>query len=171
MSALPVIIFGAALNPDGNPSVALLNRVHSALVFGAAHGPVVYIPTGGVPQNGQTEAAVMASCLLKAGVAPDTILPEPTAGDTFDSAIACTRLLRQAEYSTAQPIAVVSSPLHLPRCVLLMRLAGWKVQAVPFLRAQPHVPNMRKKLLRIAHECLALPWDALLVLGWRIVRR
>ena len=171
MSALPVIIFGAALNPDGSPSVALLNRVHSALVFGAAHGPVVYIPTGGVPQNGQTEADVMATCLLKAGVAPDTILPEPTAGDTFDSAVACTRLLRQAGYSAAQPIAVVSSPLHLPRCVLLMRLAGWKVQAVPFLRAQPHVPNMRKKLLRIAHECLALPWDALLVLGWRIVRR
>ncbi|GBR51427.1 hypothetical protein CSR02_11760 [Acetobacter pomorum] len=171
MSALPVIIFGAALNSDGSPSAALLNRVHSALVFGTTHNSVLYIPTGGVPQNGKTEADVMVSCLLEAGIAPEHILAEPTAGDTFDSAVACTHLLRQAGYSTPSPIAVVSSPLHVPRCVLLMRLMGWKVQTVPFLRAQPHAPNMRKKLLRIAHECLALPWDALLVLGWRIVRR
>lgn len=166
---VPIIIFGAALKKDGSPTPALRDRVKAALAFGRHHKNVLYIPTGNVPQKGVTEAEVMACLLLKEGVSATEIVVEKTATDTFDSIVACTKILKKQSLSNTR-IALATSPYHMPRCTLLMRLAGWKVHQVPFPYKNLTRTNLFHKILIIGHEILASGWDALLVLAWRIVR-
>nr|WP_298794887.1 YdcF family protein [uncultured Acetobacter sp.] len=166
---MPIIIFGAALRADGTPSPALQHRVQAAVLFGKQQRAHLYLATGGVPQNGLTEAAVMRRLLLENGVSAEAILEDHVATDTFDSVINCTKILKEQGLE-GHTLALTSSPYHLPRCLLLMRLAGWQVQAVPFPFPVSGQESWFLMALRIGHELVASIWDALLVLRWRIVR-
>ncbi|WP_050800789.1 YdcF family protein [Komagataeibacter rhaeticus] len=163
---LPVVIFGAKLRPDGTAARTLRCRVEAAHAFGRQHGAVVYMPTGGPSwPSGLTEASVMARLLLDAGAAPGSVLVEDTAPDTLASVIACTRLLRATGH--AGPVAVASSAYHLPRCLVLMRMMGWRVRRVP----PPPVPAARRwgrRWFWRLREGAALPWDVLLLVLWRL---
>lgn len=165
----PIVIFGAALRPDGSPSPALRHRVQAALRFGANQTAPLYLVTGGVPRNGVTEATVMRRLLAGAGVSTADILEDHAATDTFDSVVNCTKILEKQGFG-GQPLALATSRYHLPRCLLLMRLAGWRVQAVPFPFPITGRESLLRTGLRIGHESLASLWDALLVTCWRIVR-
>lgn len=166
----PIIIFGAALRADGSPSPALQHRVQAALRFGAHQTRPLYLVTGGVPRTGVTEAAVMRCLLRDAGVSDADILEDHAATDTFDSVVNCTKLLEKQGLRDCT-LALATSTYHLPRCLLLMRLAGWRVQPVPFpFPVTGRDSRPLRTVLRIGHECLASLWDALLVIGWRIVR-
>ncbi|MBO1324167.1 YdcF family protein [Acetobacter sp. TBRC 12305] len=167
----PIIIFGAALRPDGTPTQGLRNRVGSAVAIGRTLDNALYIPTGGVPRAGVTEAEVMQKLLRQAGVPDRAILPEPTAGDTLASVKICCALLNAFAPPPAGPILVATSPFHQPRCLLLMRLAGWPARAVPFTASAQTRTSVTKRLWRVLHELVATPWDALLILAWRIVQR
>lgn len=166
----PLIIFGAALNPDGSPTETLRNRVSAALHFGELTKTVLYIPTGGVPQNGQTEARIMRTLLEAQRDSASIIIEENTASDTFDSIKACSAMLYALGYSSKTLIYFATSPYHTPRCWLLLRLAGWQPKAVPY--PFPHFAQAArsKALYLVLHEVLATAWDSLLVLLWRIVR-
>ncbi|MGY6769935.1 YdcF family protein [Komagataeibacter sp. NFXK3] len=163
---LPIVIFGARLQPDGAPGRTLWLRVVAAYTFGAARTPVLYVPTGGVsPPSGLREGDVMGTMLEAAGVPPDAVLVEGTAPDTLASVIACTRLLRQRGH--AGPVAVASSAYHLPRCLVLMRMMGWQVMRVP----PPPVPAARrwgKRWFWRLREVAAVPWDVLLLAAYRL---
>lgn len=163
-------MFGAALLPNGGPTPAMLDRIHTALAYGATR-QVTYIVTGGVPRNGLTEAAVMAGLLAQAGVQPCRIMTENSATDTFESVIRCSRILTRIGIARSASVAMVTSPYHVPRCLLLLRLAGWRAQSVAFIPHRIRPMPLHTKLRRIAHETLAIPWDGLLVLLWRIVPR
>ncbi|MCX2560369.1 YdcF family protein [Acetobacter farinalis] len=165
----PIIIFGAALRADGSPSPALQHRVQAAVQFGAHQTNPLYLVTGGVPRAGHTEAAVMHRLLTDAGVAPEKILVEPAATDTFDSILYCTKILQEQSLEECT-LALATSTYHMPRCLLLMRLAGWRVRAVPFPFPLMGRESLFRTLVRIGHEILASAWDAFLVLRWRIVR-
>ncbi|MFT9257051.1 MAG: YdcF family protein [Acetobacter sp.] len=166
-----IIIFGAALRPDGTPTQSLRNRVESAVATGRKIANALYMPTGSVPRGGVTEAAVMEHLLRDAGVPGSAILPEPTADDTLASVKACSTLLEALALAPDAPVLVATSPFHRLRCMLLMRLAGWRVKAVPFLSSGSSSASAAKRLWRLLHELVATPWDALLILAWRIVRR
>lgn len=160
---LPVIVFGAALYLDGSPRPALLARVQAALGFGARHSDSLYVVTGGVPQSGRTEADVMADLLLSAGVPEKAILREDRSADTCDSAIACTKLLREQGYDG--PVAVITSDFHMMRCVAMLRALGWITVAVP---APSRADLSRGRRLWVhLREYPATAWDVLLVLIWR----
>lgn len=160
---LPVIVFGAALYPDGSPRPALLARVQAALGFGARHSDSLYVVTGGVPQAGRTEADVMADLLLSAGVSEEAILREDRSADTCDSAIACTKLLRARGYGG--PVAVVTSDFHMMRCIAMLRALGWITVSVP---APSRTDLSRRRRLWVhLREYPATVWDVLLVLIWR----
>ncbi|GAN98306.1 hypothetical protein Gxy13693_002_051 [Komagataeibacter xylinus NBRC 13693] len=164
--ALPVVIFGAKLKPDGTPTRTLRLRVAAAHAFGMRQGRVMYVPTGGPsPPSGRREAAVMADMLHAAGVPPDGVVVEDTAPDTLASVIRCSALLQR--WGHAGPVAVASSAYHLPRCLLLMRMMGWRVVRVP----PPPVPAARgvgRRWFWRLREGAALPWDALLLAGYRL---
>jgi uncharacterized SAM-binding protein YcdF (DUF218 family) len=157
-----IIIFGAGLRPDGTPTPTLMRRIAAALAFGRTL-PVapLYLPTGGVGQHGPSEARAMQSALQAASVSTDRIILEETATDTFDSVIACRAILRQRGHRGV--VYAATSAYHLPRCLLLLRLAGLRARAVP----PPDVPAASRRCRRWywrLREVPALPWDGLLML-------
>lgn len=160
-----IVIFGAAVRADGRPSTALRLRVEAAARFGEvlrARGPApFYVPTGGVGRFGPSEASVMASLLRASGVAAERIVLEETATNTISSARACARLLRARGH--AGRVYAASSAYHLPRCVVLLRLAGLDVRACPPPRRAASTGFRRRWYWRL-RELVALPVDAVLML-------
>ena len=161
-----IVIFGAAVRPDGQPSRTLRLRVEAAAAFGCGLARPLYVPTGGVGRFGEAEAVVMARLLEALGVAGADIRPEPTAHDTVSSVRAVRRMLA----GHAGPVFAASSAYHLARCVILLRLAG--------LRAFPCPPppalaaaRWRKRWWWRLREVPAVPWDAAFVLLLRLAGR
>jgi uncharacterized SAM-binding protein YcdF (DUF218 family) len=161
-----VIIFGAAVRPDGSPSPALLRRVEAAVRFGATLPAPLYMPTGALGRFGPAESTVMAALLRERGVPPARLVEEPTGTDTLSSVIACAALLRARRH--AGPVFAATSGYHLPRCLLLLRLAGWPARPVPPPAADPSWPRRWFWRLR---EVPALPYDAALMLALRLRER
>ena len=124
-----IVIFGAAVQHNGQPSGALRRRVEAALAFGDRHPNALYVPTGGLGDHPPAEAAVMTSLLREAGIADHRILAEIRGTDTVSSVMHVRRLLRAAGHRGA--VFAASSAYHLPRCVLLLRLAGLPARACP----------------------------------------
>jgi uncharacterized SAM-binding protein YcdF (DUF218 family) len=161
----PIIIFGAAVRPDGSPSPALRRRVEAALRFGAGRPGALYLPTGAKGRFGGAECAVMAAQLRAAGVPAAAILEEPTGTDTFSSVLACRALLQGLGH--AGPVFAATSRYHLPRCLLLLRLGGVPARPVP-IGASGNVGLARRWYWRL-REVPAIPYDATLML-WERVR-
>ena len=81
-----IVIFGAAVRPDGRPSQTLRYRVDAAARFGARFARPLFIPTGAKGRYGDAEATVMARQLIDAGFPAEAILEETTGTDTLSSA-------------------------------------------------------------------------------------
>ena len=166
MTANPaLIIFGAAVKPGGLPSLTLTYRTDAAITFGATCQNPLYIPTGAIGLHPPAEAQVMHALLLEAGIPDQKIAPEPTGTDTLSSVKACVTLLRNRAHKG--PVFAVTSAYHLPRCVLLLRLAGLDAHAAP---PPPHPASrffLRRWRWRL-RELPALPLDTVLLLAWRL---
>ena len=80
-----IVIFGAAVRPDGKPSQTLRHRVEAAARFGKRFSRPLFIPTGGRGRFGEAEAAVMTRLLKEAGFSETSILQENTGTDTMSS--------------------------------------------------------------------------------------
>lgn len=163
MSGRPaIIIFGAAIRPDGTPSLTLRRRVQAAARFGATLPNPLYIPTGGQGKYGEPESVVMARLLRDLDVPLASIRQESTATDTLESAVACAAILK----GHAGPVWAASSGYHLPRCVMLLRLMGLPARAAP---APEAAMKWRDRWWWRAREGAALPVDAVLGLAarWR----
>lgn len=163
-----IIIFGAAVRPDGSPSPALRQRVEAAARFATRLTAPYFIPTGGQGRYGEPECVVMARLLAACGVPPGRIIQEATATDTLSSVRAVARLLRAR--GMTGPAYAASSAYHLPRCVLLLRAAG-----IPARPATPPSERAAPSLLRRWYwrlrEVPAIPYDLLLAIGLRILHR
>jgi uncharacterized SAM-binding protein YcdF (DUF218 family) len=156
-----IIIFGAAVRPDGRASDTLRHRVEAAERFGRRFVRPLFIPTGAKGRHGDAEAVVMARQLIAAGVAAEAIQQETTGTDTLSSVRAVSGMVRGKS-----PVYACSSAYHLPRCLLLLRLAGVRARGCP----PPPVPASSSLWLRWywrLRETPALPYDALLMLWLR----
>jgi uncharacterized SAM-binding protein YcdF (DUF218 family) len=159
-----IVIFGAAVRPDGTPSPTLRHRVAAAARFGARFARPLFIPTGAKGLHGDAEAAVMARQLIEAGYPEAAIRTEETGTDTLSSVRAVARVIRTI--GPALPVYACTSAYHLPRCLVLLRLAGIRAHAAP----PPPVPAATRRSLRWfwrLRETPALPYDALLMLWLR----
>jgi len=160
-----IVIFGAAVRRDGQPSGAMLDRVRTAYRDGEAMG-AVYMPTGGAGRHGPAEAEVMADLLRQRGVVPARIRLEPTGRNTLRSVRACARLLRGFD----GVVFAASSAYHLRRCVMLLRLAGFRAEACPPTWG-PASSNPLKRAYWNLREIPAIPVDAAIMLWLRLWRR
>ncbi len=151
-----LVIFGAAVRADGSASGSLRRRCELALRTGAGLRNPLYMPSGGVGRHGPAEALVMRDLLRAGGVADDRIVVEREASDTLQTVRLCTRLLRKLP--TQPTVVVCSSSYHQPRCVWLLRLAGFACSAAPALSDRPHI-GWAKWLRYSLKECLVTPWD------------
>jgi len=155
-----IIIFGAAVRPDGTPSPTLRRRVEAAARHGEALAtPPVYLPTGGQGRYGPPESEVMAGLLQALGVPAARIRQEPTGDDTLSSVRAVAAMLRGHRGA----VFAATSRFHLPRCLLLLRLAGLPSRPVPIAGAT----DRRRWWWRL-REIPALPYDAALMLWHRL---
>ena len=161
-----VVIFGAAVRPDGGPSGALRMRVAAALALGARLEGAVYLPTGGVGRFGAAEGEVMAGLLRAGGVAEGNIRVEATAHDTVSSVRAVRRMLG----GHLGAVYAATSAYHLPRCVVLLRLAGVAARPCPPPPGWAASGWRRRWWWRL-REVAALPWDAGFVVWLRVVGR
>jgi vancomycin permeability regulator SanA len=160
-----VVILGAAVHLGGVPSRALAERVTAARAWGEAQvPPPFYVPTGAIGRHGPAECAVMARLLREGGVPDVRILEEPTGTDTLSSVLACLALL----HGHRGEVRVATHRYHLPRALLLFRLAGRPARAVP----PPPGPAARAGLSRWRwrlREVPAIPYDAALM-AWARLR-
>lgn len=163
-----ILIFGAAVRPDGKPSATLRRRVEAALACARADSDARFIPTGAVGRHGPSEASVMAALLMKSSVRSEGILLEETGHDTLSSVRAIYRLLR--EYPSSGRVMVATSAYHLPRCLTLLCLAGIAAQPCPPPR-EPAAASWRKRWYWRLREVPALPYDATLALWARLTGR
>jgi vancomycin permeability regulator SanA len=164
-----IVIFGAAVRPDGSASTALRRRVQSAYAFGRFQGEAIYVPTGGVGRYGASEASVMASMLMARGVPAANILLEETGTSTLSSTRAVAQLLRE-DGRHLKAVFAASSAYHLPRCVVLMRLAGLDAWACP-ARRSPAARRFTTRWYWRLREVAAMPVDVAVMAALRLTRR
>ena len=162
-----IVIFGAAVRPDGSPSGAMRDRVGAAARFGRRVLPQpMYVVTGGQGRHGPPEADVMADLLVQRGVDPELIILEPTGRNTVRSVLAVARLLRGAK----GPVYAATSSYHMARCVLLLGMAGLDAH-----RSPPPVGPASSRLLRRwwwrLREIPAVPVDSAVLAWFRLTRR
>lgn len=160
-----IIIFGAAVRPDGSPSGAMRYRVEAALETGRGLTEPLYLPTGGQGRFGKPEGDVMADLLEAGGVPRGQILVEPTGRNTVRSVLACRAMLGR----TWAPVYVATSGYHMPRCVVLLRLVGLRARP-GVLRPQIASRDAVKRWYWRLREVPAVPIDGLLVLLMRARR-
>lgn len=161
-----IIIFGAAVRPDGQPSGAMRGRIEAALACASALGGATFMPTGAQGRHGGPEAEVMADLLRQRGVPEPSITLERTGRNTIRSVLACARALRGRD----GPVYVATSAYHLPRCLLLLRLAG--IRARP-CRPSP-LPASARRVKRWGwrlREIPAVPVDSAMMLWLRLAGR
>jgi uncharacterized SAM-binding protein YcdF (DUF218 family) len=157
-----IVIFGAGVRPDGLPSATLRHRVAAATALGGQLSRPLFIPTGAQGRYGDAEAVVMARLLIEAGYGEDSILREETGTDTLSSVLAVRRLLRGLP---EVPVYACSSAYHLPRCRLLLWLAGVPARACPPLAVPAATAALTRWYWRL-REVPAIPYDAMLMV-WR----
>jgi uncharacterized SAM-binding protein YcdF (DUF218 family) len=158
-----IVIFGAGVRPDGRPSATLCNRVAAAVALGNRLKNPLFIPTGAKGRHGPAEAVVMANLLREAGFKDSQIIREETGTDTLSSVLAVRALLRTLP---ASPVYACSSAYHLPRCLLLLRLAGVKPRRCP-PHPSPAASSLVKRWYWRLREVPAVPYDAALMLWHR----
>lgn len=119
-----IVIFGSRVMPNGEPSGSLRRRVQGAAAL--AQNTAHFLVTGGRgSEELPTEAAVMTRLLIELGIDETHILADHASTDTLDSIDNCARIIRSLK--PARVIAC-SDRYHVPRVLLLFRLAGVRAQ-------------------------------------------
>ncbi|MDX2356441.1 YdcF family protein [Dietzia sp. PP-33] len=115
-----IVVLGAGLFPDGGIRPVLDERLRTGLRLANAYPTARVIVTGGVPQNGRTEARAMGDWLRGAGIAPWRITEEGNSNSTVQNAQYTDRIFRERGTTGA---VVVSTGDHVKRAVLNFRQA------------------------------------------------
>lgn len=165
-----LIIFGAAVRRDGSPSGSLLRRVEGAFHYEQAHqsSKIKYLATGGVGRYGPAEAIVMRNLLLERSVSSDKIILETEATDTLESVMHCNKIL--SRHADVDLLVICTSNYHQIRCATLLRILGYKV-TLPSMAPEIQFLGVWKWSKYVLKECLALPYDVVLLLIQRMLMR
>jgi vancomycin permeability regulator SanA len=159
-----VLVFGAAVRPNGRPSASLRRRIRSAATWAKLHPTAIIIPTGAAGENGLAEARVMKKALIESGVPASRIVMELKGQDTLQSVRFCDEVIKRR--GDCDRVICCTSRYHQPRCALLLKMLGYRVvlPRVAIVRGQLSWFGFARLFLR---EIAALPYDALLLMARR----
>lgn len=160
-----IVVFGAAVTPDGKPSAVLRHRLDAARQSAEGRSRVKFLVSGGIGRHPPAEAEAMRVYLVERGVQDRMILTEPEGRDTLSSAIQCIEILRQRP--DVRSIVLCSSSFHLPRCRLIFRILGVATGKVA-IRSDRAVMGPRRWLRASAREIPATVWDVTLAVARRL---
>jgi len=158
-----IVIFGAAVRPDGRPSPSLLRRIGYGLKAAQAQPDAPIFCSGGIGRAGPSEASIMARVLRGQGMAADRLVLDETSLDTLQSVIAAARFVRR---NGRDGLIVCSDGYHQPRIRLMLGVLGVATKAGPTVRGLAGA-RLRTWLRMYLREALAIPYD----LGIVIARR
>jgi len=121
-----MIILGCKVQPWGEPSTLLRDRLDKALEYLAIHQDMTIVVSGGQGNDEpRAEADVMYDYLVRHDVNPERILKENLSFSTWENLDNSISLLAEEGYDVTSDILVVSNGFHLARIHLLwQRLAG-----------------------------------------------
>ncbi|MBA4548452.1 YdcF family protein [Thermoactinomyces intermedius] len=140
------IVLGAALW-NQQPSPALRERLELALQL-YRQGRVDYlILSGGLGNNGITEAEGMKNYLVERGVSPAHLLLEDRSSNTRENLLYSAQIIKRKGF---EKITVITHDYHMVRALNYARQAGLKVTASPVHSKVLFLPYHK------ARECLAL---------------
>ena len=159
-----VVVFGAAVRPDGTASGAMRRRIAAAGDY-ARDRAVIFLVTGGEGNYPPAEAVVMANLLRAGGVSDHRIIQEDQSKSTLESVVNCTRIIRHLTGITQ--VMACSDAYHLPRCRVLLRLCGIKAGGIAAVSGR-HGNSWQNWLWFRVREIPAVPIDAILILARRI---
>lgn len=110
-------VYGYALNDDASIHPILEQRLNTACTMAEMFPDAKVIVSGGMPVNGVPESEVMKNYMVEKEVDPDRIIQDSTAFDTVSNNRG---ILAQAMKLNSPNVLLVSSKLHIPRCLLGM---------------------------------------------------
>jgi uncharacterized SAM-binding protein YcdF (DUF218 family) len=152
--AWAIVIFGAAVWPDGGPSPSLRRRVAYGRQAALDDPEALIFCSGGVGRHGPSEASLMARLLIEAGIDPARIALDERSRDTMENVAAAAAFIRAEGLEGA---VVCTDGYHAPRVRMLFRALGVASRAGPIRKGYA---GTRKHWLRmVAREVLAYPYD------------
>lgn len=136
-----VVVLGAGVNGT-EPSLSLHNRLEAALDFlEKAPGAVAIVSGGQGPGEMISEAECMRQWLEARGVAPERIIMEPAATNTYENLKFSFDLIAEREGEYPDGVAIVSSEYHLLRAKLQAKKLG--VENCAGVAAKTTLPVLR----------------------------
>jgi len=157
-----IVIFGAAVRADGQPSSTLMRRIGYGFRAAQAHPEASVLCSGGMGRVGPSEASVMAQVLLGWGVPAERLILDERSLDTLQSVVVVARRVRAAGVEAI----VCSDGYHLPRIRTMLTALGVRNAAGPFRRG-PAGGSLLRWIGMSLRECAALPYDMAIVLARR----
>lgn len=128
------VVFGARVYRDGTLSVAVHDRVSTAIdLYKRGLTKKLYM-TGGVDADGVNEAKHMKKYAVKQGVPATDIIVDSKGMNTDASVVNSSIYIRKKGYKT---VLAVSQPFHLPRIKMAYRAMHQNIYTVP---AAPSLP-------------------------------
>ena len=119
-----IIVLGAQVKADGEPSVQLQWRMDAAKEAWDLHPvPVVVCGAQGTDEPAP-EAVIMKEYLVKAGIPADSILEDPDSFNTRQNLQNAAKLLEA--YPDVKSVLIVTSDYHVPRSMALARDLGFQ---------------------------------------------
>jgi uncharacterized SAM-binding protein YcdF (DUF218 family) len=144
-----IVVLGCRVRRDGGASAALQSRLDCGVrLFRDGAAPLLVLSGGGA--GPVPEAKIMRPAALALGVPEAALLIEARSRNTFENARETARLLKLHGLSS---VLLVSHRAHLPRAILMFRLAGLEVSGW----ASAESPSLVWELSAALREAAALP--------------
>ncbi|MCB2263087.1 MAG: YdcF family protein [Candidatus Thiosymbion ectosymbiont of Robbea hypermnestra] len=149
-----IIVLGAAVWPDGQPSPSLARRVGKSVDLYKSERAENIIMSGGIGKYPPAEAIVMKRIALEGGVPEERIFMDEKSTNTYQSAINCLAIMNNHDWGDA---IVVSDSYHLTRSVFLFKALGKPAEGIPSAQGRGKTKRW-KWLFYHFREVLALFW-------------
>lgn len=148
-----MVVLGCQVQPPGQPSVMLQDRLDRALEYLENHPDMTVVVSGGQgPGEPVTEAQAMASYLMERGISQENIILEGESHNTHQNLSYSAKRLEAAGFDLREGAIIVSNGFHLTRARMLASRVGF--ENISTLAApSSHLPSRLKMYIR---EPLAL---------------
>ncbi|WP_300558114.1 ElyC/SanA/YdcF family protein [Companilactobacillus sp.] len=114
------VVLGYALGKDGKMQKTMLDRLNVTLKAAKKYPKSKIMVSGGVPQDGVTEAAAMQKWLVSKGINKNRIEKEDLSTNTVENALFSIRDLNNDKATSA---TLITSASHMRRAYLLFNMA------------------------------------------------
>lgn len=146
-----IVVLGAAVLSDGQPSPAMGRRVEAAVdLYGQGVAPRL-VMTGGAVGHPVAEARVMRGLALEKSVPAEAIVTEDRSRNTWQNA---TEVIALARTHGWERLVIVSDAFHIPRAKDMFRRQGMAVDG----HGAPRGTEQGQVSWALAHVRESLSW-------------